>query len=178
MNIFSLIRMFGLPTSVQLSSNPVVTAVLPGSNITVNKNIGDVTVSSGGGGGGGTQTNVSAVFEAGNNDLSTAPTFDTLTTLTVITTAPNSLITITHGFLTNSDGSTYVILRTLVNGAVISASPLQLQMSDDVSSGTLSLFYRAAAAGTYAIVLEGTRTGGFRGGVTDIFSSALSNLNG
>lgn len=169
--------MFSLPPSVQLSSNPIVTAVLPGTNITVNKNIGDVTVSSGGGGG-GTQTNVSSVFEAGNNDLSIAPTFDTLTTLTVITTAPNSLITISHGFNTNSDGSTYIVLRTVVNGAVIAASPLQLQMSDDVSSGTLSLFYRAASAGTYTIVLEGTRTGGFRGGATDIFSYALSNLNG
>lgn len=169
--------MLGLPTSVQLSSNPVVTAVLPGSNVTVNKNIGDVTVSSGGGGG-GTQTKVSAVFAAGNSDLSTGGTFDTLNTLTVVTTAPNSLITISHGFLTNSDGSTYIILRTLVNGAAISASPLQLQMSDDVSSGTLSLFYRAAAAGTYTIVLQGTRTGAVRGGATDIFSYALSNLNG
>jgi hypothetical protein len=170
--------MLGLPSSVQLSSNPVVTAVLPGTNVTVNKNIGDVTVSSGGGGGGGTQTNVSAVFEVGNSDLPTGGTFDTLTTMTVVTTAPNSLITISHGFLTISDGSTYIILRTLVNGAAISASPLQLQMSDDQSSGTLSLFYRAAAAGTYNIVLQGTRTGAVRGGATDIFSCALSNLNG
>jgi hypothetical protein len=169
--------MFGLPASVQLSSNPVVSAVFAGSGITVNRNIGDVTVA-GGGGGGGTQTNVSSVFENGNNDLSIAPTFDTLTTLTVVTTTASSLITITHSFNTNSDGSTYIVLRTLVNGAVIAQSPLQLQMSDDVSSGTLSLFFRAGAAGTYTIVLEGTRTGGFRGGATDIFSYALSNLNG
>jgi len=167
--------MFGLPNSVQLSSNPVVSAVFAGSGITVDRNIGDVTVA--GGGGGGTQTNVSSVFESGNNNLPTG-TYDTLTTLTVVTTAPSSLITITHGFITNSDSDTFIVLRTVVNGTVIGQSPIQLQMVDDFSSGTLSLFYRAAAAGTYTIVLQGTRTGASIGGVTDIFSYALSNLNG
>jgi len=168
--------MFGLPNSVQLSSNPIVSGVFAGSGITVDRNIGDVTVASGGGGG-GTQTNVSSVFESGNNNLSTG-TYDTLTTLTVVTTAPSSLITITHSFITNSDSDTYIVLRTVVNGTVIGQSPIQLQMVDDFSSGTLSLFYRAAAAGTYTIVLQGTRTGASIGGVTDIFSYALSNLNG
>jgi hypothetical protein len=168
--------MLGLPPSVQLSSNPVVSGVFAGSGITVDRNIGDVTVA-GGGGGGGTQTNVSSVFESGNNNLPTG-TYDTLTTLTVVTTAASSLITITHGFNTNSDGSTFIVLRTVVNGTVIGQSPIQLQMVDDFSSGTLSLFYRAAAAGTYTIVLQGTRTGASIGGVTDIFSCALSNLNG
>lgn len=167
--------MFGLPNSVQLSSNPIVSGVFAGSGITVDRNIGDVTVA--GGGGGGTQTNVSSVFESGNNDLPTG-TYDTLTTLTVVTTAPSSLITITHGFITNSDSDTFIVLRTVVNGTVIGQSPIQLQMVDDFSSGTLSLFYRAAAAGTYTIVLQGTRTGASIGGVTDIFSYALSNLNG
>jgi len=167
--------MFGLPNSVQLSSNPIVSGVFAGSGITVDRNIGDVTVA--GGGGGGTQTNVSSVFESGNNNLPTG-TYDTLTTLTVITTAASSLITITHGFITNSDSDTYIVLRTVVNGTVIGQSPIQLQMVDDFSSGTLSLFYRAAAAGTYTIVLQGTRTGASIGGVTDIFSYALSNLNG
>jgi len=167
--------MFGLPNSVQLSSNPVVSAVFAGSGITVDRNIGDVTVA--GGGGGGTQTNVSSVFESGNNNLPTG-TYDTLTTLTVVTTAPSSLITISHGFITNSDSDTFIVLRTVVNGTVIGQSPIQLQMVDDFSSGTLSLFYRAAAAGTYTIVLQGTRTGASIGGVTDIFSYALSNLNG
>jgi hypothetical protein len=168
--------MEGLPVSTQLSSNPVVTAVLPGSNITVNKTIGDVTVSSGGGGG-GTQTKVSSVFENGTTGLPTG-TYATLTTLTVVTTTANSLITISHGFNTNSDGATFIVLRTVVNGAVIAQNPFQLQMVDDISSGTLSLFYRAGAAGTYTIVLEGTRTGAFQGGATNIFSYALSNLNG
>jgi hypothetical protein len=168
--------MLSLPPSVQLSSNPVVTAVLPGSNITVNKTIGDVTVSSGGGGG-GTQTQVVTNYNGNVIAPGGSGVYTTISTLVVTLTAP-SIIALTYGFAIHSDALSFLNFQVVVNGAVYASNDVKLDLNDELSSATLSYWYRATAAGTYTIVFRATNAGPNNPDVSKIYSTALSNLNG
>jgi len=147
--------MFGLPNSVQLSSNPVVSGVFAGSNITVNKNIGDVTVSSGGGGG-GTQTIVSYVES--DPALFMTATYQTAYTGTITTTAASSLITATCMGIAVSANPGYFVARIVING--VASSPVYYFpvnpsfASDDYASFALQGAYRAPTPGTYTVNVQ------------------------
>lgn len=148
--------MFSLPPSVQLSSNPVVTAVLPGTNVTVNKNIGDVTVSSGGGGGGSTQTVVRYVASDGGS-LFLQADFATAYTGTITTTAASSLITATCMNIATSANPGYVQARIVINGVVSSPVyeyPIISSAATDVRSYALQGAYRAPTPGTYTVNVQ------------------------
>ena len=168
--------MLSLPPSVQLSSNPVVTAVLPGANITVNKTIGDVTVSSGGGGG-STQTLVATNYYGSTVTPSLAPDYLTVSTLVVTLTAP-SIITITYGFGTQSEVPTGLNFAVVVNGATLATNDLKLNLNDEPSSASLSYWYRATSAGVFNIEFRVTKFASVNVSINNIYSCALSNLNG
>lgn len=165
--------MFGLPTSVQLSSNPVVSSVLPGSNITVDKSIGDVTVSSGGGG--GTQTQVVTQYTA-STPFTTA-SYTTISTLTINVSTP-TVITLNYGFGTNSDTATNVTTRLLVNNVVFLTTNYKLDLTDEDSTAALSAYIGAASAGVYTITFEGITIGAGNPSFNKVFSYALFNLSG
>lgn len=147
--------MFGLPASVQLSSNPVVSGVFAGSNITVDKNIGDVTVS-GGGGGGSTQTIVKYVES--DPALFLTATYQTAYTGTITTTAASSLITATCMGISVSANPGYFIGRIVINGVAASPIyyfPVSLTVAtDDYFSFALQGAYRAPTPGTYTVNVQ------------------------
>jgi hypothetical protein len=154
-----------------------VTAVLPGTNVTVNKNIGDVTVSAGGGGGGGTQTQVVTNYNSNIIAPGGSGVYTTVSTLVVTLTAP-SIITLTYGFAIHSDALGFLNFQVVVNGAVHASNDLKLDLNDELSSATLSYWYRATAVGTYTIVFRVTNAGPNNPEVSNIYSTALSNLSG
>lgn len=172
--------MFGLPSSVQLSSNPVVTAVLPGSNVTVNKSIGDVTVSSGGGGGGGTQTVVSYV----QNDpdlLLTADTWETGYTTTITTTAASSRIVVfcVCNLLTANAGVNRG--RIVINGVVSSPIfewPVIASPFTDNNVRSLQGSYVAPTAATYTVNIQFFDVGGTNTYVRGGAVTAMTNMSG
>lgn len=171
--------MLGLPSSVQLSSNPVVSGVFAGSGITVNKNIGDVTVA-GGGGGGGTQTVVSYV----QNDpdlLLTVDTWETGYTTTITTTAASSRIVVfcVCNLLTANAGVNRG--RIVINGVVSSPIfewPVILSAFTDNNVRSLQGSYVAPTAATYTINVQFYDEGGtnlyVRGGAVTV----MTNMSG
>ena len=147
--------MEGLPISNQLSSNPVVSGVFAGSGITVNRNIGDVTIA-GGGGGGGTQTIVKYVES--DPALFLTATYQTAYTGTITTTAASSLITATCMGISVSANPGYFIGRIVINGVAASPVyyfPINLTVvTDDYFSFALQGAYRAPTPGTYTVNVQ------------------------
>ena len=168
--------MENLPPNYLLSNMPVVTAIFPGTNVTVNKNIGDVTVTASGGGG-GTQTKVVTNYNSNVITPGGSGVYTTISTLVVTLTAP-SIITLTYGFAIHSDALAFLNFQVVVNGVVYASNDLKLDLNDELSSATLSYWYRATAVGTYTIVFRVTNAGANNPDVSNIYSTALSNLNG
>jgi hypothetical protein len=146
------------PTTTLLSNPPVVTSIVPGTNITVNKQIGDVTINSSGGGG-ATQTIVKYVESNSGGTLLLDATFQTVYTGTITTTAPNSLITATCVCNANSANPGNLQSRVTIAGVV--ASPtyetviLQSLISDQ-RTYSLQGAYRVSAPGTYTVNIQFT----------------------
>jgi hypothetical protein len=146
--------MEGLPISNQLNSNPVVSGVFAGSGITVNKNIGDVTVTAGGGG--GTQTIVK--YLESDAALFMTATYQTAYTNTITTTAASSLITVTCMGIAVSANPGYFVGRIIING--VASSPVYFfpvnpsVASDDYASFALQGAYRAPTPGTYTVNVQ------------------------
>jgi hypothetical protein len=168
--------MENLPPNYLLSNMPVVTAIFPGTNVTVNKNIGDVTVTASGGGG-GTQTKVVTNYNSNVITPGGSGVYTTISTLVVTLTAP-SIITLTYGIAIHSDALAFLNFQVVVNGVVYASNDLKLDLNDELSSATLSYWYRATAVGTYTIVFRVTNAGANNPDVSNIYSTALSNLNG
>lgn len=171
--------MLGLPPSVQLSSNPVVSGVFAGSGITVNKNIGDITVA-GGGGGGGAQTIVSYV-QNDPDTLLTADTWETGYTTTITTTAASSRIVVfcVCNLLTANAGVNRG--RIVINGVVSSPIfewPVILSAFTDNNVRSLQGSYVAPTAATYTINVQFYDEGGtnlyVRGGAVTV----MTNMSG
>ena len=160
-----------------LSNSPIVTAIFPGTNVSVNKNIGDVTISASGGGGGGTQTKVVTNYNSNVITPGGSGVYTTISTLVVTLTAP-SIITLTYGFALHSDALGFLNFQVVVNGVVYASNDVKLDLNDELSSATLSYWYRATAVGTYTIVFRVTNAGANNPDVSKIYSTALSNLNG
>jgi hypothetical protein len=169
--------MENLPPDNLLSNSPIVTAIFPGTNVSVNKNIGDVTVTASGGGGGGTQTKVVTNYNGNVIAPVGGGIYTTISTLVVTLTAP-SIITLTYGFAIHSDALAFLNFQVVVNGVVYASNDLKLDLNDELSSATLSYWYRATAVGTYTIVFRVTNAGPNNPDVSNIYSTALSNLNG
>jgi hypothetical protein len=146
--------MEGLPPSVQLSSTPVVSGVFAGSNVTVNNNIGDVTVSAGGGG--STQTIVKYVESDPALFLTAA--YQTAYTGTITTTAASSLITATCMFLSVSANPGSFNGRIVING--VQAGPVYYfpisltYLTGDFFPFALQGAYRAPTPGTYTVNVQ------------------------
>lgn len=162
-----------LPSAFQLSSNPVVSAIIPGTNITVDKSIGDVTVSSGGGG--GSQTQVVTQYTA--NAPFTTGSYTTISTLAVNVSSP-TVITLNYGFNTNSDTPTTVSTRILVNNVVSITNYYRLELMDADSTAAFSAYIFAPSAGLYTITFEGINIKWGNPSFNNIFSYALFNLSG
>lgn len=152
--------MENLPPTTTLLSNPsIVTSIVPGTNITVNKQIGDVTVNSSGGGGGGTQTIVKYVQSNSGGTILLDATFQTVYTGTITTTAASSLITATCVCNANSANPGYIVSRVTIAGVL--ASPLYetviLQsLVSDQRTYSLQGAYRVSAPGTYTVNIQFT----------------------
>jgi hypothetical protein len=169
--------MLNRPPNYLLSNMPVVTAVFPGTNVSVNKNIGDVTISASAGGGGGTQTLVDVDYYGSSVSPSLAPDYVTVSTLVLTLTAP-SVITLSYGFATQSEVPTTLGFAVVVNGVTLASNVLKVILNDEPSSGSLSYWYRATASGVFTIQFRVTKLSADNVTISDIYSTALANLNG
>jgi len=171
--------MEGLPISNQLSSNPVVSGVFAGSGITVNRNIGDVTIA-GGGGGGGTQTIVSYVQN--DPDLLLTPNiWETGYTTTITTTAASSRIVVSCvcNLLTANAGSN--LGRIVINGVVSSPVfewPVIASAFTDNNVRSLQGSYVAPTAGTYTINVQFQDVGSSNTYVKNGAVTVMTNMSG
>ena len=137
--------MEGQSTTPQLSSNPVVNQIIPGTNISVNKKIGDVTINSSGGGGGGTQTIVKYATFVGGTALSIAS--QNIYSTTITTTAPSRIVA-TCTFMINNQGAAGQLMyaAVVIGGVVCSPEFTYVHPKDD--SGTTFTIQGSGIAGT------------------------------
>jgi hypothetical protein len=149
--------MEGFATRPQLSSSPVVNQIIPGSNISVNKNIGDVTISSGGGGG-GTQTIVkyANVNVGGQTALSGTSQIIYSTTITTTTAGARIVGTCMFTARNNVSSATTGVLQMVI--ANTTASPefyLLIPGLNVIADGQVTNMIQGSAlagvAGTYNV---------------------------
>ena len=166
------------PVSVQLSSFPIVTGVFAGSGITVNKNIGDVTIAGGGGGGG---TTIVSYVQNDPDILLTADTWETGYTTTITTTAASSRIVVSCVCNLLSANAGVNRGRIVINGVVSSPVfewPIILSAFTDNNVRSLQGSYVAPTATTYTINVQFYDEGGtntyVRGGAVTV----MTNMSG
>jgi hypothetical protein len=154
--------MEGLSTTPLLSSYPVVNQIIPGSNISVNKNIGDVTISSGGGGGGGTQTIVKYANVNVGGQIALSGTSQIIYSTTITTTTAGARIVGTCMFTAsnNSSSATTGILQMVIANTTASPEfhllvPGLNVYPDAIVTNVIQGSALAGVAGTYNVEVHG-----------------------
>lgn len=147
--------MEGQSTTPQLSSNPVVNQIIPGTNISVNRKIGDVTInSSGGGGGGGTQTIVKYATFVGGTALSIAS--QDIYSTTITTTAPSRIVATCTFTINNQGAAGQLMTAAVVIGGVVCSPEFTYAHSTDDSPTTFTIQGSGIAGtiGTFNVIIQ------------------------
>jgi len=149
--------MEGFATTPQLSSNPVVSQIIPGSNISVNKNIGDVTISSGGGGG-GTQTIVKYANVNIGGIIGLTGTSQVIYSTTITTTTASARIVASCMFTARNNASpatTGVLQMVIANTTASPEFYLLIPGLNVIADGQVTNMIQGSAlagvAGTYNV---------------------------
>ena len=149
--------MEGFATRPQLSSNPVVSQIIPGSNISVNKNIGDVTISSGGGGG-GTQTIVKYANVNIGGTIALSGTSQIIYSTTITTTTASARIVASCMFTARNNASppsTGVLQMVIANATASPEFYLLVPGLNVIADGQVTNMIQGSAlagvAGTYNV---------------------------
>ena len=168
--------MLGLPTAVQLSSNPLVTTIVPGTNVTVNPRIGDVTISAGGMG-----EQAQVAFSLSDPIVAIGSSFSVVSTLSVNITSQTPVVTLNYGFGIYSTAPTTLVFRVAANNVVFQEYIIKVDLTDEDAVQTLNLFWPPPAIilpGVFDITLECRNAAGGDVSLKDIYSYALWNLLG
>lgn len=153
--------MEGQSTAPQLSSNPIVNQIFPGANISVNKNIGDVTIS-GGGGGGGSQTIVKYANVNVGGQTGLSGTSQIIYSTTITTTTASARIVGTCMFTARNNVSaaqTGVLQMVIANATASPEFSLLIPGLNVIPDGQVTNMIQGSAiagvAGTYNVEVHG-----------------------
>jgi hypothetical protein len=163
-------------TPFQLSNLPLVNSVVPGTNITVNKSIGDVTISAGGLG-----EQAQVAFSRSDPIVAIGASFSVVSALSVNITSQTPVVTLNYGFGIYSTAPTTLVFRVSTNNVVFQEYIIKVDLTDEDAVQTLNLFWPAPAIilpGVFNIALECRNAGGGNVSLKDIYSYALWNLLG
>ena len=146
--------MEGQSTAPQLSSNPVVNQIIPGSNISVNNKIGDVTINSSGGGGGGTQTIVK--YAAFDIPTTLSGASQTIYSTTITTTAPSRIVATFVFNVANLGSADQSFTAVVVIGGVVCSPEFTYNcaVTDSITTFTIQGSGIAGTIGTFAIEVQ------------------------
>jgi hypothetical protein len=161
-------------TNPQLSAAPLVNQIIPGTNISVDKRIGDVTISAGGMG-----EQAQVVFSRSDPIVAISSSFSVVTLLSVNITSQTPVVTLNYGFGIYSTAPTTLVFRVSANNVVFQEYIIKVDLTDEDAVQTLNLFFTpGAATGVFSIALECRNAAGGDVGLKDIYSYAIWNLLG
>jgi hypothetical protein len=163
-------------TPFQLSNLPLVNSIVPGTNITVDKSIGDVTVSAGGMG-----EQAQVAFSLSDPIVAIGASFSVVSTLSVNITSQTPVVTLNYGFGIYSTLPTTLVFRVSANNVVFQEYIIKVDLTDEDAVQTLNLFWPPPAIilpGVFNITLECRNAFGGNVNLKDIYSYALWNLLG
>jgi hypothetical protein len=163
-------------TPFQLSNLPLVNSIVPGTNITVDKSIGDVTVSAGGMG-----EQAQVAFSRSDPIVAIGSSFSVVSQLSVNITNITPVVTLNYGFGIYSTAPTTLVFRVAANNVVFQEYIIEVDLTDADGVQTLNLFWVPpviALPGIFNITLECRNAFGGNVNLKDIYSYALWNLLG
>jgi hypothetical protein len=163
-------------TNPQLSAAPLVNQIIPGTNISVDKRIGDVTISAGGLG-----EQAQVAFSRSDPIVAIGSSYSVVSTLSVNITSQTPVVTLNYGFGIYSTAPTTLVFRVSANNVVFQEYIIKVDLTDEDAVQTLNLFWPAPAIilpGVFNIALECRNAAGGLVSLKDIYSYALWNLLG
>lgn len=161
-------------TPFQLSNLPLVNSIVPGTNITVDKSIGDVTISAGGLG-----EQAQVAFNKSDPIVAISSSFSVVSQLSVNITTITPVVTLNYGFGIYSTAPTTLVFRVAANNVVFQEYIIKVDLTDEDAVQTFNLFWPpGAATGVFNITLQCRNAFGGDVGLKDIYSYALWNLLG